>query len=295
MSEVTVPMDDKELMQAAMSDEPIAEKVATPEPESVVEQQGQPRDEHGRFAPKAADEPAPVEQPKAEPEKEDRGNIPAWRLREEAEARRAAEARLEEFNRREWQRDQELAQLRQQLQQFQAPKQEPVDPYADLPGAIKQATSPFEDRFASFESKMMLRASRAEAVVDYGKQAVVEMEQAIEKAMQSRNPEMQLLSMQMRASDHPVGIAMKWYQNNKLVETTGGDIEAYKAKLLEDQEFLGRAVEAARLRASGQPGQKPAPNIQLPPSINKATSSLSHEAADNDMSDAAMWRHATAR
>lgn len=284
MSETTVPMDDKELMNAALSDTPAP--AATPEPEPVVEQKGQPRDESGRFAPKAADEPAPVaEQPQAEPEKEQ--GIPSWRLKEEAEARRAAEARLEEFNRQMWQRDQELAQLRQQLNQFTAPKQEPIDPYSDLNGAIQQTISPFESRLQSFESKLMLRASRAEAVVDYGKQAVADMEAAVQKAMQSGNPEMQLLGAQMKASDHPVGVAMRWFQNNRLVEQTGGDIEAYKAKLLEDPEFLGKAVEAARTRATNGQGSKP--NIQLPPSLNKATASLSHEAANNDMSDQALW------
>jgi hypothetical protein len=285
MSDQTVPMDDKELLSGVMSDEPIQEAAATPEPEPVVER---PRDEHGRFAPKAAAEtpPEPIAQPVEQPEKEQ--GIPSWRLKEEAEARRAAEARLEEYNRKMWQRDQELEQLRRQLHQFQAPKPEPVDPFVDFNGAIKQATSPFEDRVASFESKMALRVSKAEATVEYGKQAVADMEAAIEKAMQSGSPEMQTLAVQMQRSDHPVGVAMKWFQNHQLLETTGGDIKAYEAKLLENDEFLGRAVEAARLRAGN--GQKPAPNIQLPPSLNKATASLSREAADNDMSDAALWR-----
>lgn len=290
MSETTVPMDDKELWNAATEAEPAqAETVEQEQPEV-----GQPRDEHGRFATKAQEpeqEPvgqAPVAQ---EPEPKEQG-IPSWRLKEEAEARRAAEARLEEFNRREWQREQELAQLRQQLQQATQP-QEQVDPYADLPGAIKQATSPFEGRLSSFESKMVLRASRAEAVVEHGREAVSEMETAIQKAMQSGDPEMQLLSMQMRASDHPVGLAMKWHQNHKLVTQTGGDIESYKAKLLEDPEFLNRALEAARLKAGNQ--QKPSSVVSLPPSLNKAAASMPVGNEDNDMSDGSLWRFATAR
>ena len=76
MSEVTVPMDDKELMSAAMSDEPIAEAPA-PEP---VKDDSPPRDEHGRFAPKATEAtPEPVAEQKPEPEKEQ--GIPSWRLK----------------------------------------------------------------------------------------------------------------------------------------------------------------------------------------------------------------------
>jgi len=283
-------MDDKELMQSAMSDEPIAEAPqAQPEPE----QSGQPRDEHGRFAPKvAAEEPAPVaEQPKAETEREQ--GIPSWRLKEEAEARRQAEAEREEYKRRAWQHEQEMAQMRAQLERLTSPKQEPIDPYSDLNGAIRQSIDPFESRFQSFETKMMMRASRAEAVVDYGKDAVKDMEAAIEREMQSRNPEMQTLSLRMRASDHPIGEAMKWYQNHKLVQETGGDINAFKAKLLDDPEFLGKALEAAQAKARGN--QTTTNKIQLPPSLNKATSSLSNEAVDNDMSDAGLYRYATAR
>jgi hypothetical protein len=291
MSEVTVPMDDKELMNAAFSD--AAPEQASPEPEPVKED-GPARDEHGRFAPKVAAEAEPVaEQPKAEPEKEQ--GIPSWRLKEEAEARRAAEARVEEFNRREWQREQEMDAMRAQLEKLNAPKQEPIDPYADLNGAIRQTIDPFENRLQSFESKMLVRASRAEAIVDYGKQAVVEMEAAIEREAQNRNPDLPALGQRMRSSDHPIGEAMKWYQNHKLITETGGDIEAFKAKLAEDPKYQAFVLEKARAAASGQTGQKPTNTIQLPPSLNKATSSLSNEAADNDMSDAGLWRHAVAR
>lgn len=292
MSETTVPMDDKDLWNAATDAEPVqAEAPAQPEP--VAEESAQPRDEHGRFAPKAQSEPEPQPVAAEQPEPKEQG-IPSWRLKEEAEARRQAMQEAEELRRQQWQAQQELAELRRQLQQLNAPKQEPVDPYVDLSGAIKQTISPFEDRVSTFESKMILRASRAEAVVDHGREAVAEMEAAIQKEMQSGNPEMQLLSMQMRASDHPVGIAMKWYQNHKLVSQTGGDLEAYKAKLLEDADFLNRALEAARVKAGGTQ-QKPSTVVQLPPSLNKAAASMPVGSEDNDMSDGALWRHATAR
>lgn len=289
MTTETVPMDDAALFQAATADEPALTETTVEQPVETVTEQ--PRDESGRFAPKSQ-ETTPETPARVEPEKEP--GIPSWRLKEESDARRDAVQKLEEFQRREWQRDQEMRQLQQQLQQFQAPKVDPVDPYADLPGAIKQTISPFETQFSSLASELRFNASETRAIVIHGQKAVDEMKAAISKAQQSGNPELQMLSQQMDSSRDPVGVAMKWFQNHRLVETTGGDIEAYKQKLLEDPEFLGKAVEAARAKA-GQPGQKTLSTIQLPPSLNKVAASMTNESVDNDMSDGAMWRHATAR
>src|SRR5512134_76154 len=91
--------EDRELFNEAVSDTPTAEPPApTPEPQ---EEPTRPRDEHGRFAPKAEPEPvAPQPEPEPQPQtQEQRDAIPPWRLREEAEARRAAEARVAEYER----------------------------------------------------------------------------------------------------------------------------------------------------------------------------------------------------
>src|SRR5687767_7232752 len=88
-------MDDKELFNAATSDEVATVETPADTPETV----DQPRDEHGRFAPKAsepeAEQVTPQPEPAAQPEPQE-AQVPSWRLREEREAREAAESRYRE-------------------------------------------------------------------------------------------------------------------------------------------------------------------------------------------------------
>jgi hypothetical protein len=134
------------------------------------------------------------------------------------------------------------------------------------------------------------------AISLHGAKAVSEMEQAVEKAMSEGHPEMSSLAAQMRASSDPVSVAMKWHQGRRLWETTGGDPDAYKQRILDEAmknpEFQAKVIEAARGQAPAQTGSRP--NIQLPPSLNKAAGSGTSTAAadDNDTSDRALFAHA---
>ena len=91
---------------------------------------------------------------------------------------------------------------------------------------------------------------------------------------------------------------MQWYQRDKLLKETGGDLTSYRTRIIEealkDPATLAKAVELARGQASQvPPGSRP--NVQLPPSINKATGSgVSNAVADDDASDAATFRYAMA-
>src|SRR5690606_4437628 len=94
------------------------------------ETQERPRDEQGRFAPKAQEEPVqqPVNpEPEQQPTEPKQPGIPPYRLKEEADARRAAEERASRIER-------EMAELRQQITQStkkaepEQPAPEPWDP-----------------------------------------------------------------------------------------------------------------------------------------------------------------------
>lgn len=295
-------VNDKELFESSISETP--EVVETPVESPVVEaavDDGPVRDEQGRFAPKEAKaEPvaetlvAPIAAPAA---KEPEAQVPSWRLREVTEEREAAVRRANDLETRTQAFEREMAEMRKQLQ----PKPEPVDFFTDPNAAFKQQLSPFEQQIQSMEQKFLMRASRAEAKSDYGKDAVEEMEKAIETAFQERHPGMTALSVQMRNSDHPVGVAMDWYRREKLLKETGGDITQYRTKLqddlLKDPAFLAKAIEAVKLQASGQSSTQTQPTnlVQLPPSINRATSAASpHEEAGN-MSNESLYAHATRR
>lgn len=283
-------LNDKELFEAAIADNP---------PEPVAEQaepeQGQPRDESGRFASAKQDEPAQqIEQPvQAEQPKQDEAHVPSWRLREVNDAREAAERRAEEHasNLRNLQNQFEA--LQRQIAQNQKP-QEPVDFFADPTAALKQHLSPVEQRMQAIEMRSNLRASKAEAIATHGRDAVAEMEAAIDKAMSAGHPGINALRAQMLQSDDPVGVAMNWHQRERLLQETGGDLASYKNKTLEealkDPAFLAKALEAAKVQA-GQPGAKPV--VQIPPSLNRATSAGSPHDASGDLSDASLYNFAT--
>lgn len=214
---------------------------------------------------------------------------PPWRLREMREERDAERQRTQDFERRLAQRDREFEALQRQFQQAQ-PKPEPVDFFANPDEALNQRVAPIESRFEQLASKLVLRASKAEAMATHGVATVQEMEQAIGKAMQEQHPDMRALSAEMRNSDDPVGIAMNWYKRDKLLKETGGDIAGYRSKLegdlLKDPAFLAKALDAARAQA-GQPGKQS--TVQIPPSLNKAAGGSGNEAEKGDMSDASLW------
>lgn len=54
------------------------------------------------------------------------------------------------------------------------------------------------------------RASRAEFVSEYGREAFNELERVVEQAMQSGHPDMRVLSERMRASEDPVSVMAQW-------------------------------------------------------------------------------------
>ena len=278
---------DSDIFRSAMADEPTEQPVPV---EPKADATGRLHGQDGKYVPKEA-EAAPIQQQAPEPQPapdKDEAQVPSWRLRELREQREKAEERAREFELRSRQTEERLAALQRQWEQSQV-KQEPVDFFANPDEALQQRLSPIESRFEQMASRLVLRASKAEAVATHGAALVSEMEQAIGKAVNEGHPDMQALSMQMRNSDDPVGLAMNWYKRDKLLKETGGDITNYRTKLqedlLKDPAFLAKALDAARAQASGKPH-----SVQIPPSLNKAAGSAGNGPEDvGDMSDASLW------
>lgn len=279
-------IDSASLFESAMSNEPEAQA------EVVVEQVAeQPRGPDGKFAAKPEAEPVKEQvQIQAEPGK-DEANVPSWRLREISEERRLAITRAENAER-------EAAQFRERfaaLERKNAPQPEPVDIFADPNAWAEQQLSPFERRMADMQTNMVLGISRAQNYALHGKDAVNEAEKAVGEAMQSRDPEVAGLRAKMLASDDPVGIAIEWHKSRSLLKETGGDLNAYREKALEaalnDPAFLAKALERAKVQAGGQPQVQN--RIQMPPSMSRIPTAQSAGDDDGDMSDGALFAHAT--
>lgn len=287
-------VDDSEIFSDIQSDEaPEVPAEVAAEPEQPTE--GQPRDEHGRFAPKVEAEPQAEPGAQAQPEP-DRGeaNVPSWRLREIAEERRQWQTRAEEADRRNTDLARQMADLQRRMEQ-NAPQPEPIDPYADLNGYLQQTLTPFEQRMSQMQSNLVLRASRAENVAVHGREAVEAAEKAIGEAMNSNHPDIPALRAKMSGSDDPVGVAIEWHKQSQMLKETGGDLNAYRertlAEALKDPAFLAKALEAAKQSTGGQ--AQPRNIINLPPSIAKLSSAQSQADDDGDMSDGALFAHAT--
>lgn len=267
--------------------ETVAETAAAPEPNA-----GQPRDDSGRFAQKAQSEPEPqAEETKAPTH--DAPAIPPHRLREEAEGRRAEKERADRLE----------AMLMQFMQQQRQPAQ-PVQPQAPPPDLF-EAPDQFIDH--RLESKItpeltqirqaVLYNSRLVAGQVYGSDKVQAAETAFNEA--ARTGQMDPATHQrINSSPNPFAAAVEWYQREQTLKTVGNDVEAFKANVLEEAirnpEFVAKVVES--FRNGGQAPQQ-SNRIQLPPSLNKATSAAPTKprAGGGDVSDQELFNSITAR
>jgi hypothetical protein len=283
-------MDDKELFESATAAEPV-EEVSTE----------QPRDESGRFAPKArepevAEVTAEVAQPEAPaPEKPDNEAIvPSWRLREEREARETAERRYAE-ERARWER--ELAEVRANLPK-PAPQPKPdlyENPDAFVDHGIRQALDPLQNQMAQLREFY----SRREAVREHGQEKVRAAYDAVAQGLQSRDPEVIATYQRAMQSMDPFGDIVSWHQQKTVFSQIGNDPNAWfekrQAELLKDPTYQAKLLQ--QIQGSTQSSPQKQNVIQLPPSLNKATgSSVTGDELDaNDMSDRALFKNALRR
>lgn len=274
--------NDKELFDSALSDEPIEQVAAD---ETVTEQpvnDGQVRDEQGRFATKA-EEPA-------EPQGKDEAHVPSWRLREERERADSAERRSREVE-ANWQR--QFNELQSRM-----PKQEPTpapdvfeDPNKFLEHGVKQAVDPIRSEINGLREFY----SRKAATSEHGVEKVNAAYEAVKNGMQSRDPETMAIYQRAMQSMDPFGEIVSWHQQKTVYSQIGNDPNAWFEKELEkrmaDPQFA--ASQMQRIQTGVRSPSAQSNNlIKLPPSIGKIPTS--HSASDDvgDMSDGSLFANA---
>lgn len=230
---------------------------------------GTPRDEKGRFAPKAeeptADTPEPVGEkpevappPVAAPTSPPDGYVPLAALVDQRLEARQAKQRLQELER--------------QLREAQTPKQEPVDFYADPDAAfnqrIQQAMSPFQQQL--MEAKTALFEERLYRVAGSDKAAKIEAE--IGKALEAGDPEVAMLSNTLQTQGlSAVKALVDWY--DKRTFDPSAERERLKAELLAELQSEGKAPQAppsvmpSNLAAARNVGNRSGPNWSGPPAL----------------------------
>lgn len=231
--------------------------------------------------------PPPAPEPPAPPPE---ANIPAARLREEADARRQAERERDEFRR------QLDAFTRQQPPKPEAPKRSDMfeQPSAFVQEEVKPLLDPVQQRISQITEHYSLQS----AMRDHGPEKVDVARKALESAMGSRDPDAWGAYNRAMASIDPYGEIMKWHTGREIVSTVGNDLGAYRQKILDeamkDPEFQKRVFEAARGTASADGRSVARPAVPKLPSIGKvgaATSSTANQ--QEDMSDEELFRAAT--
>lgn len=297
MSETTVPMDDKALFDAATSTEATtaeAQSAATTQEattEQPAEQQGQPRDGHGRFAAKAEQaapeaQPEPQQQP-APQAQQPADQVPPWRLREEAEARRAAEARAQQYER-------QLAQMNDRLRQLTEKPAPRPDMFENPDGFVQHGVREAINPIAQQMNGMREFFSQTMAVQQFGEEAVNKAYQAMGDAMNRGDPGARAAYERlMRNSYHPFGDLVKWHKRESTLSAVGDDPNAWFEK-----EFERRAKEdpafAAKLKNSqpqAQNGAQQSNNVvKLPPSLTKTPGAAA--AQPLSMDDASLFANA---
>jgi len=265
---------ERELMQGAL--EPEAPAEPPPEPERPL----RTRNPDGTFA---REQPAEPQQPAEAPAKPEDEVLPSWRAREINEERRRVQAENEAM-RAEFARMQtRMAQYEQARQKVEAPP--PPDPVLDPQGYTKHITEQIRAEFQQQQVSDRLSMNLEMAHMRYGELFEKAYEALLVEGQRGNQP----LVRHFVAQSNPGQAIVNWYRQNEVMREVGYDIPAYHKKteeqLLNNPEFLARAVERQRQIAMGGNGQPPNVVTKLPPSLSKATGMSADDAFDKPHTD----------
>jgi hypothetical protein len=189
---------------------------------------------------KKPDAPQEVK-PEAKPEQPD-APVPAGRLREESEARRRAERERDDLLR-------QLAASRVPPPQQQQPQQKP-DMFENPSNFVQSEVRPYFEQIAQ---QMRLQAevfSEQMAGSAYGREKVNAAKQALTEGMHRGDPEVHNVWKAAMESQHPYDLITRWHLNNETMREVGGDLTAYKKRILEearhDPEYQRTVIEASK-------------------------------------------------
>lgn len=283
-TENATELDETELFNNVTSDEPVETQQEPPkEAEQVTQEAGQTRDDAGRFAKTEADKAADTQT-----ETQDHGNVPMWRLKEEADARRSATQ----------ERDNERAvraQLEQRLRALEKPAQqekavERPDPLLDPEGYERHLESKFEQRLINERRESSLELARRTYKTDF--------DEAYKAAQQFNATGDRTLTARMQQSRDPGETLMEWHKEQKVRQEVGLDPNAWLEKQLEarmkDPAFVAKVLEQSRgtAQTTNSSGK---PNISLPPSLNGASRANAQLRANttSEVSDAELFQELT--
>lgn len=275
-------MDDQELFDSVTSHEPteVADEVQTEVAAEVND--GQPRDEQGKFAQKEQS----VEVVTQTETQGGEAHIPSWRLREQTERAEAAERRAQQIQSDFERRFNEL--------QSRLPKPEPQaapDVFENPDGFLQHGVSRAIDPVKSEIGQLREFYSRKEATREHGEEKVKAAYDAIAQGMQSRDPEVVATYQRAMQSMDPYGEIVKWHQQKTVYSQIGNDPEAWFNKQLEERMAKDPNFQAKLLGQAQQQVKNPSGTVanivKLPPSLSKVGAATT--GSNDDLSDAELF------
>lgn len=232
-------------------------------------------------------DPKPADQNDGRPE----AAIPAFRLREESEARRRAEQDRDDLRRRL-----EMLERQPPQQQRQAPAK--IDIFDNPNGFVRQEVEPLFNEFRAELQRTREAMSLDNALGRYGEEKVNAARLALEQGMGRGDPAAWSTYNRAMQGHDPYGIIARWHQERETLNSIGGDLTTYKQRVLDeamkDPEFQKRVMEATRgaALASGQTIHRPAQSkVPTTPSLANFGSGGGDEAIQ-EPSDDQLFRQA---
>lgn len=221
--------------------------------------------------------------------------IPPGVLREEKEARRAAERERDELRGR-------LAafeRMQPQSKQPEAPRVDPVDRVlSDPTGLIREEAQQLVDPFNQQMAQLREFYSRRDAIREHGQEKVTTAFQALDQAARAGDLEAQATVSRVKQSMDPFGDIVRWHQQSVTLAETKGDLDAYRKRILEDAlkdpEFQKQVLTATRQTAQQAGNVVARPAVSAPPSLNRIGSAALPD-SQADVSDEDLFASTTRR
>jgi len=280
-------LNNEDLLSSAMTETPVEQHEAEA-PAAEQQQDGQPRDEQGRFAAKQAEMAQEQQQEAQQAQQQREGFVPSGRLREEREAREAAERRFQEAQ-AQWQR--ELQAIRSQLPKAEQPKAPDVfeNPDGFLQHGVQQAVDPIKSEIGQLREFY----SRKEAIREHGQEKVQAAYNWLAEGMQQRDPVRAAVYQRAMQSMDPFGEIVAEHQKNSLFSQIGSDPNAWFGKTLEerlasDPKFAAEIMQKIQGSLQGQNQPQGQSQIQVPPNLRRSPGARAGNEESGDMSNASL-------
>lgn len=277
-------VSNEDLINSAMNDDPV-EQVETHEVETQQQEDDQNRDEQGRFAAKSS-ETQQQEQPQQR-----EGFVPSGRLREEREAREAAERRFAE-SQAQWQR--QFQELQARLPQPEQPKAPDVfeNPNGFLEHGVRQQLDPVRQEVSNVREHF----SKMFAVKEHGQEKVDGAYTALGQAIKSGDRDALSFAQRIQNSIDPYGEIVNWHSQKAVFSQIGHDPSAWFGKELEsklaDPKFAAEIVQKAQGTLQAQTPPQAQNVFNVPPSLRRAPGSRGGTESTGDMSNASLLQEA---